>query len=231
MDCDNSFYFAFQSAFMNNDSLQHNNDLLHIKNMMERSSKFISLSGLSGVAAGTCALIGAYFASDIIRNSNGLVLSELDFQLYHKNYNVKDYLGNKLFVIAVVTFITSFTLSFLFTWLRSKKTNTPLWGNTSKRVAINMFIPMIAGGLYILKLIEHGAFGLIAPGCLIFYGLALVNASKYTLGEVRFLGIGQVILGIINLYYLGFGIYFWAAGFGVLHIVYGLIMWAKYERN
>ncbi len=231
MDCDNSFYFAFQSAFMNNDSLQHNNDLLHIKNMMERSSKFISLSGLSGVAAGTCALIGAYFAGDIIRNSNGLVLSELDFQLYHKNYNVKDYLGNKLFVIAVVTFITSFTLSFLFTWLRSKKTNTPLWGNTSKRVAINMFIPMIAGGLYILKLIEHGAFGLIAPGCLIFYGLALVNASKYTLGEVRFLGIGQVILGIINLYYLGFGIYFWAAGFGVLHIVYGLIMWAKYERN
>jgi len=92
-------------------------------------------------------------------------------------------------------------------------------------------IPMVAGGLYILKLIEHGSFGLIAPGCLIFYGLALVNGSKYTLGEVRFLGYGQIILGIINLWYTGYGLYFWAAGFGVLHIVYGVIMWSKYERK
>lgn len=216
---------------MNDNNLQQNSDLLHIKNMMERSSKFLSLSGLSGVAAGTCALIGAYFAGNVIKNSKGLVLSELDSHLYNRNYNLKDYMGNKLFIIAVVTFVASFLLSFLFTWLRSKKTNTPLWGNTSKRVAINMMIPMLAGGLYILKLIEHGAFGLIAPGCLIFYGLALVNASKFTLGEVRFLGIGQIILGILNLYFIGLGIYFWAAGFGVLHIVYGLIMWAKYERN
>jgi hypothetical protein len=216
---------------MTDNNFQQNSDLLHIKNMMERSSKFLSLSGLSGVAAGTCALIGAYFAGNVIKSSRGLVLSELDYHLYHRNYNLKDYMGNKLFIIAVVTFIASFLLSFLFTWLRSKKTNTPLWGNTSKRVAINMMIPMLAGGLYILKLIEHGAFGLIAPGCLIFYGLALVNASKFTLGEVRYLGIGQIILGILNLYFIGLGIYFWAAGFGVLHIVYGLIMWAKYERN
>lgn len=216
---------------MTDNNFQQNSDLLHIKNMMERSSKFLSLSGLSGVAAGTCALIGAYFAGNVIKSSRGLVLGELDYHLYHRNYNLKDYMGNKLFIIAVVTFIASFLLSFLFTWLRSKKTNTPLWGNTSKRVAINMMIPMLAGGLYILKLIEHGAFGLIAPGCLIFYGLALVNASKFTLGEVRYLGIGQIILGILNLYFIGLGIYFWAAGFGVLHIVYGLIMWAKYERN
>jgi hypothetical protein len=216
---------------MNKDSMQQSKDLLHIKNMMERSSKFISLSGLSGVAAGVCALVGAFFASGVIRNSKGLVLSELDKNLYNGSYNIKDYMGNKLFVIAVFTFIASFILSFLFTWLRSKKTKTPLWGTTSKRVATNMFIPMVSGGLYILKLVENGAFGLIAPGCLIFYGLALVNASKYTLGEVRFLGVGQIILGIVNLYFVGLGIYFWAAGFGVLHIVYGLVMWAKYERN
>lgn len=227
----NKYYFAFQSAFMNKESIQQHSDLLHIKNMMERSSKFISLSGLSGVAAGTCALIGAYFASNVIKNSNGLELSKLDYNLYSRNYSIQTYMGNKLFVIALATFVVSFVLSFLFTWLRSRKTNTPLWGSTSKRVAINMFIPMVAGGLYILKLIEHGAFGLIAPGCLIFYGLALVNASKYTLGEVRYLGVLQIVLGIINLNYVGLGIYFWAAGFGILHIVYGLIMWAKYERN
>jgi hypothetical protein len=140
-------------------------------------------------------------------------------------------MGNQLFQIALYTFIAAIVLATIFTVLRSHKTNTPIWGNASKRLLFNMAVPMAAGGIYLLKLIEHGSFGLIAPGCLIFYGLALVNASKYTLGEVKFLGYCQIILGIINLFYLGFGIYFWAVGFGILHIVYGTIMWLKYERK
>jgi len=83
----------------------------------------------------------------------------------------------------------------------------------------------------LFRLIEAGAVGFIAPGCLIFYGLALVNGSKYTLGEVKWLGYGQILLGIINLWWVGNGLYFWALGFGVLHIVYGTLMWWKYERS
>lgn len=210
---------------------QPNEQLLHIKQMMEQSSRFISLSGLSGIAAGLCALIGAHFANNILHASNGNTLKELDTHLYNGNLHIKDYMGNQLFQIALYTFIAAIVLATIFTVLRSHKTNTPIWGNASKRLLFNMAIPMAAGGIYLLKLIEHGSFGLIAPGCLIFYGLALVNASKYTLGEVKFLGYGQIILGIINLFYLGFGIYFWAIGFGVLHIVYGAIMWVKYERQ
>jgi hypothetical protein len=204
--------------------------LQHIRQMMEQSSRFISLSGLSGIAAGTCALAGAYFAGGIINRSAGNSLKELDNHIYNGNLNLRDYMGNSLFLIAIFTFIAALVLATLFTWIRSKKTATPIWGSASKRLMINVAIPMIAGGFYILKLIEQGSFGLIAPGCLIFYGLALVNASKYTLGEIRFLGYGQIILGIINLWYMGSGLYFWAAGFGVLHIVYGAIMWSKYER-
>ena len=210
---------------------QPNEQLQHIKQMMEQSSRFISLSGLSGIAAGLCALVGAYFANNILHVSNGHALKELDTHLYNGNINIKDYMGNQLFQIALYTFIAAFILATIFTVVRSNKTHTPIWGSASKRLLINVAIPMAAGGLYILKLIEHGSFGLIAPGCLIFYGLALVNASKYTLGEVKFLGFSQIILGLINLYYLGFGIYFWAIGFGVLHIVYGTIMWLKYEKQ
>ena len=210
---------------------QPNEQLLHIKQMMEQSSRFISLSGLSGIAAGLCALIGAHFANNILHASNSNTLKELDTHLYNGNLHIKDYMGNQLFQIALYTFIAAIVLATIFTVLRSHKTNTPIWGNASKRLLFNMAIPMAAGGIYLLKLIEHGSFGLIAPGCLIFYGLALVNASKYTLGEVKFLGYGQIILGIINLFYIGFGIYFWAVGFGVLHIVYGAIMWVKYERQ
>lgn len=229
-------YFVFQSAFMNTSTQNHQEDLQHIKLMMERSSRFISLSGLSGIAAGVCALVGAYFARNVIINSNSLVAENYNYnnevaRNASRNTNLIDFMGNQLFLIAIVTFIAAFALSFIFTYLRSKKTKTPLWGNTSRRLFINVMIPMIAGGIYLLKLIEHEAYGLIAPGCLIFYGLALVNASKYTLGEVRYLGYLQIILGLTSLCFIGYGLYFWAIGFGILHIVYGIFMWNKYERE
>jgi len=223
-------YFAFQSTFMESSQQEQAAQLQHIRQMMEQSSRFISLSGLSGIAAGTCALIGAYFAGDIINKSGRSELKNLDTYIYNGSLNLRDYMGNRLFLVALFTFVGALVFAFLFTWLRSKKTATPIWGSASKRLMINVAIPMIAGGIYILKLIEQGSFGLIAPGCLIFYGLALVNASKYTLGEIKFLGYGQLILGIISLWYMGNGLYFWAAGFGVLHIVYGAIMWSRYER-
>lgn len=220
---------------MNISNQEHQQDLQHIKQMMERSSRFISLSGLSGIAAGLCALVGAYFANNVINRSYNNTLRKLDSDLYdvatQGKLSVREFMGNSLFQIAIVTFIAAFAFSFLFTYLRSKKTNTKLWGTTSKRLFINVMIPLVAGGIYILKLIEAGTFGLIAPGCLIFYGLALVNASKFTLGEVRYLGYLQIVLGIINLWFIGYGIYFWAIGFGILHIIYGVFMWNKYERN
>lgn len=228
-------YFVFQSAFMNISNQEHQQDLQHIKQMMERSSRFISLSGLSGIAAGLCALVGAYFANNVINHSYDNTLRKLDSDLYNATtqgkLSLQEFMGNSLFQIAIITFIAAFSFSFLFTYLRSKKTNTKIWGTTSKRLFINVMIPLVAGGIYILKLIEAETFGLIAPGCLIFYGLALVNASKFTLGEVRYLGYLQILLGLVNLWFVGYGIYFWAIGFGVLHIIYGVFMWNKYERN
>jgi len=215
--------------------LQPIDTLQDIKQMMERSSRFISLSGLSGVAAGCCALVGAWLAYDVIAQSE-YSFSE---RSQHKDYigidergvtSLTDFMGNRLFLIAVITFIAAFVLAFMFTYIRSRKNNIPIWGHTSKRLMLNVSLPMIVGGIYLWKMIQSGIFGLIAPGCLIFYGLALINASKYTLKEIRYLGIGQVILGVINLWFIGYGIYFWAAGFGVLHIIYGAVMWWRYEK-
>lgn len=138
---------------------------------------------------------------------------------------------NKLVLIAAITFIAAFVSAFIFTYLRSKKEHIQIWGTASKRLMFNVCVPMIVGGVFVFKLLQIGSIGLVAPCCLIFYGLALVNASKYTLGEVRYLGYAQLVLGIINLWFVGYGLYFWAVGFGVLHIVYGAMMWWKYERN
>lgn len=233
-------YFVFQSAFMTEPN--HPINTLHdIKNMMERSSRFISLSGLSGISAGVCALIGAWFAGNIIygrpytggaaKYERGADYSDVVVAPRSTAHlSVTDYLGDPLLRIAIFTFIAAFILAFTFTYLRSRKTGVPMWGKASKRLFINVSIPLVVGGLYILKLMSIAAYGLIAPGCLIFYGLALVNASKYTLGEVRYLGYCQLALGLANLMYVGYGLYFWALGFGVMHIIYGIAMWWRHER-
>ena len=214
-----------------NEQQQSLQDIQQIKKMMERSSRFISLSGLSGIAAGVCALVGAYFANSVIAASGGPSGYRAIVTKTFEVETLQDFMGHRLFQIAVVTFFTALLSSFLFTYLRSKKNKIPMWGYTSKRLLINVAVPMITGGIYLFKQMQFGNYGLIAPGCLIFYGLALVNASKYTLGEIRYLGYCQVLLGIINCWYVGFGLYFWAAGFGLLHIIYGIVMWYRYEKN
>lgn len=213
-------------CFFMNEQQQSLEDLKHIKSIMERSSRFISLSGLSGIAAGICALVGAGIASQKI---NCWVKG--DCQLSRLIGTAGTELLNELFWIATLTFVAAFISAFFFTYIRSKKNGIPIWGATTMRLFWNTVIPIAVGGIFLLKLMELGAYQLVAPGCLIFYGLALVNASKYTLGEVRYLGYGQLLLGIFNLWLIGYGLQFWAMGFGVLHIVYGIVMWYKYERK
>lgn len=204
-----------------------------IKRMMERSSRFISLSGWSGVAAGICALGGAYAAWNRLegfRVGSGGHRVEYGGEITRPVYDQLKFLKTDLIWIAVITFVAAFISAFFFTWIRSRKNNTPIWDRTVQRLAWNTILPMLAGGLFLYRSMELDQYNLVAPGCLIFYGLALVNASKYTLGEIRYLGYGQLALGIINLWQLNYGLYFWAAGFGILHIIYGIVMWYRHER-
>lgn len=204
---------------------QHLAALQDIKQMMEKSSRFLSLSGLSGIAAGICAIIGAAIAYSWI----GQAIPQ-DF--YNPDAYIPGFpLESRLFLLAVTVFIAAFALALLFTWLRSKQTGVPLWGITARKVMVAVTIPMAVGGLFVLKLADIGAYGLVAPGCLLFYGLALLNASRYTLIEIRYLAYTQLLLGALNLWWIGYGLHFWTLGFGVSHIIYGIAMWYKYERN
>ncbi|MDB5253150.1 MAG: hypothetical protein JWP27_2319 [Flaviaesturariibacter sp.] len=205
---------------------QHLDALQDIRRMMNNSSRFISLSGWSGVAAGTCALLSAIYTANKIE-----CWKRADCRFEQIILDGGDRLQATLVQIAAVTFAAALVLAFLFTWLRSRKTGVPIWGYSARKLMVQVAVPMVAGGLVIWRMMDFGLYGLVAPACLIFYGLALVNASKYTLPEIRFLGYFQLALGIVNLWMIGYGLYFWAAGFGVLHIVYGIIMWNKYERG
>lgn len=198
---------------------------------MERSSRFISLSGLSGISAGICALIGAWLAHPYVFGHKNLFIDERAAADLAAAGNYSFYFTVWLFWIALGTFIAAVVSAFIFTYIKSKKEGIPIWGSSARRLIFNVAIPLLVGGIFLFKLVQFGTFGLIAPGCLLFYGLALINASKYTLNEIRFLGYAQIVLGVINLNFVGYGLYFWAAGFGVLHIIYGIYMWQRYERK
>jgi hypothetical protein len=201
--------------------------LRDIKRMMERSSRFISLSGLSGLSAGICALIGAWVAHGWMQAyyDNGGTVTRYGY-IREETHNLKW----RLVALAAGVLAAALVSSTWLTWRRARKNGLPVWDLTSKKLLINMVIPLATGGLFVLGLFYHSDWDIVAPACLIFYGLALVNASKYTLTDIRYLGILEIAVGCINMYYAQWGLWFWALGFGALHIVYGLIMWWKYEK-
>ena len=207
------------------ESNKYLDDITEIKNIMNRSSRFISLSGLSGVLAGIYALIGAFLAHQVLteypREQNRTVGYEwADFAFVEK-----------LSLIAFGVMACAVVTGIVLTFRKSKKGGEKIWDVSSKRLVVNFLIPLIAGGLFCLALVQYRVAWLVAPATLIFYGLACVNASKYTLGDVRYMGIAFIILGLISTQFLGYGLYFWALGFGVCHIVYGALMHFKYDRK
>jgi hypothetical protein len=194
-----------------------------IRQIMERSSRFISLSGWSGISAGICALAGAFAANQRIK--------EYYAHEYATGAGCASCLKNDLMVIAVLVFVAALIFASLFTYLKSKKEGVAIAGTAARRLLWNTLLPMVTGGILIWKMIELKQFELVVPSALLFYGLALVNGSKYTMGEVRYLGYAEIITGIISMFFIPRGLFAWAFGFGVLHIVYGIAMWWKYDRK
>jgi len=199
-------------------------DIQDIKQMMSLSSRFISLSGLSGILAGIYSLIGAWLAYKTIYFDTSTMGS-------YRTLIISYEAVVKLFIIAASVIVLSIITGLVLSLQKAKKANESLWNPTSKRLLINFLIPLLTGGFFIIFLIEKEMLSIIAPLMLIFYGMACLNASKYTLGDVRYLGITMIILGLLSTWFLGYGLLFWALGFGVCHVVYGALMYFKYDRN
>lgn len=201
---------------------KHQEDLSHIRSMMERSSRFISLSGLSGVFAGLSALIGGLYAYQLFQ-ANGLDY----FDGYSKLYSAD--LVNQLVLVALIILFFALTFGIFFTIRKSRKYNLPIWTSATKNMLINLAIPLVVGAVFCGALLFNQIYVLIAPATLLFYGLALVNAEKYTFSDMKYLGFCELALGCVSLFFLGYGLVFWIIGFGILHILYGLIVFKKHK--
>lgn len=197
-------------------------DLQHIRKMMEQSSRFISLNGLSGVAAGIIALAGAWAAYYILQKNS------ID---YFQGYSEAPDTGvvTQLSLLAIVVLVAALGTGILLTVNKTKKQGHKVWTSTTKKLLVALFVPLIFGGLFCLAAMYHGYFIIMAPLMLVFYGLALINAGRYTFSDIQNLGYCEAFLGVIAMLVPGYGLVFWALGFGILHIVYGLLMYKKYR--
>lgn len=202
--------------------------LSDIRSMMEKSSRFISLSGLSGIFAGISALIGAFLA---YLRLNQFYQARIQLDNAYLVYSANQETIIELTAIALGVLVVALAFGIFFTTRNAKKKGQKIWDKLTQRLLISLLIPLGAGGIFCLILIYHGFVGLVAPATLIFYGLAVINASKYTLRDIWYLGICETVLGLIACFYMGYGIVFWAIGFGLLHIIYGTVMYVKYEAN
>jgi hypothetical protein len=197
-------------------------ELSSIRNLMERSAKFISLSGLSGVMAGIYAIIGAFLGWEMLKQES---IGPGRYNIYNE-----ELLITKLFLVAFAVLVLSIGTGVWLSIRKAKKHGQPFWNTGSKRLLINMAIPLISGGLFTFILIYRGYYGIVAPATLIFYGMALVAGSHYTYSGVKGLGILEILLGLLCALMPGYGLIFWTVGFGLLHIIYGTAMHFKYDK-
>ena len=195
-------------------------DIESIRKLMERSTKFISLSGLSGIMAGVYALLGALAASFLIP----FPLSPAPYGVISDPQTIVQLTG-----IAAAVLVASLVSGFWMSGRKAKKAGVKLWDTTGKRLVINLSIPLVTGGLFIITLLLSGHVGIVAPCFLIFYGLALINASPNLYEEVRYLGYSEIVLGLVCAVLQRYGLLCWAIGFGLFHILYGAVMYKKYD--
>lgn len=196
-------------------------DLSDIKKIMDRSTRFLSLSGLAGISTGISALVGVYVAYVVVFKGNDyLVPNAVELANVQKGY---------LLLIALGTLALSIGSAMFFTVRNTKKRNQRAWNTQSKELLVNLLIPLVAGGILCLMLLSRGFLGFLPSLTLLFYGLALVNGSRNTLPEIRNLGLIQIGIGLVAFQFMEYGLFLWAVGFGFFQIVYGAIVQKKYR--
>ncbi len=212
------FNFAFQSTFKMIKEKDYIKDLTEIRQMMERSSKFISLSGWAGILAGIYALVAAYIAYALF-----------NFKPGEESKMVPSDMLNVI-LLALALLVLALTTAVFLSYKSASKRSEPIWNATSRRLLLNMAVPLVTGGIFLLIMISQTHFNMLSSVSLIFYGLALYNAGNFTYKEVKILGVIQILLGLLSAWFIAWSLLIWATGFGLMHIVYGVYIQVKYKR-
>ena len=212
---------------MRTNSTNPKEDLQTIREIMERSSKFLSLSGLAGIFAGLCALVGAAVAWFIVLDSGNVCFDEY---MYGTVGSAGSAIRTYLTLDALLVLGFAVLGAFYFSQRKARRVGQQFWTNSTRRLLIHLLIPLVSGAIFIWILFLQNNMVLAASVMLIFYGLSLVNAGKFTFSEIHYLGLTEIGLGILAGLFVHQGLLFWTIGFGLMHIFYGAVMYYRHER-
>lgn len=206
-----------------NKANQHLESINEIRSIMERSTTFVSLTGLSGVMAGLYGIltfvIVSYKLDSMILDSNTIfrMITERELQLF-------------LVVVAAVSLSVTLLTALGLTIRKAGKRGLGVWDSVSRRFALHLFLPLGAGGLFTIALAYHGQLQLVCPAMLLFFGLALLSAARYVQMDMLWLSLIEICLGLAASFWYESGLIFWGVGFGLATLLYGILMYFKYER-
>jgi len=180
-------------------------DNLHfIRETMERASSFTAVPGWGGVAMGASALVAAG-VSRLARTPEewlGIWLAEA-------------FLAAAIGIWAIAA--------------KARRSGVPLFAGPARRFLLTLSPPLAAGALATLALSRFGATTALPGLWLLFYGTAVVTGGAFAVRIVPVMGVGFMVLGGIALFCPpSWGTAFLAAGFGGLHIVFGILIARRY---
>ena len=198
--------------------------LHEIRSIMDRSARFQALSGLSGIFVGIFALAGTGAVQW------RLAIQKLDYpSLYQSTLGAST--TRFVVLVAAAVFVLAAGTVLYFTALKARKAGQSVWNSQAQRLLTNFCLPLAVGGAFCGVLLFHRLGYLVAPATLLFYGLALINASKYAFADLHTLGVCELGLGLVSGVRVEYGLLAWALGFGLLHVFYGGLIYYKYEKH
>jgi hypothetical protein len=181
-------------------------NLRYIRDAMERATAFTSIPGWGGFAIGLTALGAAALSEPMTA------------------WSPRRWLAIWLAEAVLASAIGSLTM-----WLKARHAGTPFMSGAAKRFFVSYFAPLIAGALLTFALVRSGSFQPLPAVWLLLYGVAFVSSGAFSIRVIPVMGLSFMLLGIAAVFVpLAVGNLLLGAGFGGLHIVFGLIIARNY---
>jgi len=176
--------------------------------------KILSLMGWPGIYLGFVGTVGALVANSIVESPIG-ELEKLRF----------------LMIDAAVVGVLAVAAAAFLSARRLKRAGLSMWGSDSRGVVLELTVPLLTGAVFCYVLLLNRMYLAVPGSLLLFYGLALAAAAKFGHFEIRVLGVVEIALGFAALAFPVHALMYWAMGFGIAHILYGSLIYFKYELS
>lgn len=175
-------------------------NLRFIRETMEGAAYFTAVSGLGELVVGATALVAAWFA--------------------WREETTAGWLTVWLIEALLALVVTSVSIA-----VKARRARISLFSKPGRRFVLGLAPPLIAGGLISTVLWQAGLPGVLPGLWLLLYGTGVVTGGAFSTRVVPVMGLCFMFLGSLALWApAAWGDAFLAAGFGGLHIIFGLII-------